>query len=110
MQASHPGWRYVPGPPLDWTVPAGICEKMTAPPAPAERTSGPARAWAEGDMAEASDRDLGVQNEFFNQARKARSRITILVNSGKRLGGRSKAFERYISILSASGGAGEAGC
>jgi len=58
-------------------------------------------------MAEASDRDLGVQNEFFNQARKSRSRITILLNSGKRLAGRIKSFDRYTLILDAGGGSEE---
>ena len=57
-------------------------------------------------MAEASDRDLGVQNDFFNLARKSRSRITILLNSGKRLAGRIKSFDRYTLILD-SGGGGE---
>jgi host factor-I protein len=58
-------------------------------------------------MAEASDRDLGVQNDFFNQARKSRSRITILLNSGKRLAGRIKSFDRYTLILDAGSGAEE---
>lgn len=58
-------------------------------------------------MAEASDRDLGVQNDFFNHARKSRSRITILLNSGKRLAGRIKSFDRYTLILDAGGGAEE---
>jgi host factor-I protein len=58
-------------------------------------------------MAEASDRDLGIQNDFFNQARKSRSRITILLNSGKRLAGRIKSFDRYTLILDAGGGAEE---
>jgi len=59
-------------------------------------------------MAEASgDRDLGVQNDFFNQARKSRSRITILLNSGKRLAGRIKSFDRYTLILDAGNGAEE---
>ena len=58
-------------------------------------------------MAEASDRDLGIQNDFFNQARKSRSRITILLNSGKRLAGRIKSFDRYTLILDAGGGTEE---
>jgi len=58
-------------------------------------------------MAEVSDRDLGIQNDFFNQARKSRSRITILLNSGKRLAGRIKSFDRYTLILDAGGGAEE---
>src|SRR5262245_46984247 len=58
-------------------------------------------------MAEASDRDLGVQNDFFNHARKSKSRITILLNSGKRLAGRIKSFDRYTLILDAGGGAEE---
>jgi len=58
-------------------------------------------------MAEASDRDLGVQNDFFNQARKSRSRITILLNSGKRLAGRIKSFDRYTLILDSGGGVEE---
>src|SRR6185295_8066903 len=58
-------------------------------------------------MAEANDRDLGVQNDFFNLARKSRSRITILLNSGKRLAGRIKSFDRYTLILDAGGGAEE---
>jgi host factor-I protein len=58
-------------------------------------------------MAEANDRDLGVQNDFFNEARKTRSRITILLNSGKRLAGRIKSFDRYTLILDSGGGAEE---
>ena len=58
-------------------------------------------------MAEANDRDLGVQNDFFNQARKTRSRITILLNSGKRLAGKIKSFDRYTLILDSGGGAEE---
>lgn len=58
-------------------------------------------------MAEASDRDLGVQNDFFNLARKSRSRVTILLNSGKRLAGRIKSFDRYTLILDSGGGAEE---
>ena len=58
-------------------------------------------------MAEASDRDLGIQNDFFNQARKSRSRVTILLNSGKRLAGQIKSFDRYTLILDAGGGTEE---
>ena len=56
---------------------------------------------------ENQDRDLSVQNEFFNEARKMRSRISILLNNGKRLAGRIKSFDRFAIILDAGGGAEE---
>ena len=58
-------------------------------------------------MPDAPDKDLSIQNDFFNLARKSRTRVTIFLASGKRLVGRIKAFDRFTIILDAGNGADE---
>lgn len=58
-------------------------------------------------MSETPEKDLSIQNDFFNQARKARTRVAIFLTSGKRLSGRIKAFDRFTIILDAGGGVDE---
>ena len=47
------------------------------------------------------DRDdaLNIQNEFFNQARKEKARVLIFLNSGRKLTGRIKSFDKFTIIL-----------
>ena len=45
-----------------------------------------------------------LQNEFFNQARRDRARVTVFLNSGKKLTGRIKGFDRFTIILDGPGG------
>jgi len=40
-----------------------------------------------------------IQNDFFNQARKEKTRVAVFLNSGKRLGGRIKSFDKYTLLL-----------
>jgi host factor-I protein len=58
-------------------------------------------------MSETTERDLSIQNDFFNQSRKLRTRVTIFLTTGKRLVGRIKSFDRFTLILDAGGGAEE---
>lgn len=58
-------------------------------------------------MPETPEKDLSIQNEFFNQARKSRARVAIFLSGGKRLVGRIKAFDRFTVILDAGGGTEE---
>lgn len=47
------------------------------------------------------DRDdsLNIQNDFFNQARKEKARVLIFLNSGRKLTGRIKSFDKFTIIL-----------
>ena len=45
-----------------------------------------------------------LQNDFFNQARRDRARVTVFLNSGKKLTGRIKGFDRFTIILDGPGG------
>src|SRR5439155_11737151 len=58
-------------------------------------------------MSESTERDLNIQNDFFNQARKMRTRVTIFLTTGKRLVGRIRSFDRFTVILDVGGGAEE---
>ena len=58
-------------------------------------------------MSEIQDREQGIQNEFLNEARKNRTRLSIFLTSGKRLTGRIKSFDRFSIVLDAGGGAEE---
>src|SRR3989442_8691469 len=58
-------------------------------------------------MSESTERDLSIQNDFFNQARKMRTRVTIFLTTGKRLVGRIKSFDRFTVILDVGGGSEE---
>lgn len=50
------------------------------------------------------DGALNVQNAFFNQARKDRTRVTIHLVNGQRLSGLIKAFDRFALILGSRSG------
>jgi host factor-I protein len=58
-------------------------------------------------MSENQDREQGVQNDFFNEARKNRTRLSIFLTNGKRLAGRIKSFDRFAIVLDAGGGVEE---
>lgn len=45
-----------------------------------------------------------LQNEFFNRARRDKSRVAVFLNSGKKLSGRIKGFDRFTIILDGPGG------
>ena len=47
------------------------------------------------------DRDdaLNIQNDFFNQARKDKARVLVFLNSGRKLTGRIKSFDKFTVIL-----------
>jgi len=47
---------------------------------------------------------LNIQNDFFNQARKDKARVLIFLNSGKKLIGRIKSFDRFTVILESGQG------
>ena len=50
-----------------------------------------------------NDNALNVQNGFFNQARKDRAPVTILLTNGERVTGTVKAFDRFTLLLDADG-------
>ena len=58
-------------------------------------------------MPDAPEKDLSIQNDFFNQVRKSHGRVTIFLANGKRLVGRIKAFDRFTVLLDAGGGTQE---
>lgn len=41
----------------------------------------------------------GIQNEFFNRARKDRALVTVFLANGKRLIGRIRAFDKFTILL-----------
>ena len=45
------------------------------------------------------DESLSIQNDFFNQARKDKARVLIFLNSGRKLTGRIKSFDKFTVIL-----------
>lgn len=46
-----------------------------------------------------TDNSLNVQNAFFNQLRKDRTRISVLLNNGQRVNGVVKSFDRFTFLL-----------
>jgi host factor-I protein len=40
-----------------------------------------------------------LQNDFFNEARKSRSVVTVFLGNGKRLTGRIKSFDKFTVLL-----------
>lgn len=46
----------------------------------------------------------GIQNEFFNRARKERSQLTVSLSDGSRLTGRLRAFDKFTILLDTSHG------
>ncbi len=47
---------------------------------------------------------LNIQNDFFNQARKDKLRVTVFLNNGKKLTGRIKSFDKFTLILDGENG------
>jgi host factor-I protein len=45
------------------------------------------------------DNSPNIQNDFFNQARKDKVRVVVFLNSGKKLVGRIKSFDKFTVIL-----------
>ena len=45
------------------------------------------------------DNSLNIQNDFFNQVRKEKVRVLIFLNSGKKLSGRIKSFDKFTVLL-----------
>jgi len=45
-----------------------------------------------------------IQNDFFKLARKDRSRLTVFLNSGKKLTGKITGFDRFTILLDGPGG------
>jgi len=45
------------------------------------------------------DNSASIQNDFFNQVRKDKARVVIYLNSGKKLMGRIKSFDKFTVIL-----------
>ena len=41
----------------------------------------------------------GIQNEYFNRARKERALVTVFLANGKRLIGRIRAFDKFTILL-----------
>ncbi|HKY33947.1 MAG TPA: RNA chaperone Hfq [Candidatus Polarisedimenticolia bacterium] len=46
-----------------------------------------------------NDNSLNVQNGFFNQIRKDRVRVTVTLNSGQRVSGMVKSFDKFTFLL-----------
>jgi host factor-I protein len=42
---------------------------------------------------------LNIQNDFFNQARKDKARVLVFLNSGRKITGRIKSFDKFTVIL-----------
>ena len=40
-----------------------------------------------------------LQNDYFNEARKSRSNVTVFLNNGKKLTGRIKSFDKFTLML-----------
>ena len=47
---------------------------------------------------------LNIQNDFFNQARKDKARVLVFLNSGRKLTGRIKSFDKFTVILESAQG------
>jgi host factor-I protein len=45
-----------------------------------------------------------IQNDYFNQVRREKKRIAVFLNSGKRLTGRIKSFDKFTILLETSQG------
>jgi len=46
-----------------------------------------------------TDNALSVQNAFFNQVRKDKTRVSILLNNGQRIAGVIKSFDKFTFLL-----------
>ena len=47
---------------------------------------------------------LNVQNGFFNQARKDHTRVTVTMNSGQKITGYVKSFDKFTFLLDTKNG------
>ncbi len=47
----------------------------------------------------ADDSQLNIQNDYFNNARKSRMRVTVVLTTGQRLSGLIRSFDRFTLIL-----------
>jgi host factor-I protein len=45
------------------------------------------------------DPSPNIQNDFFNQIRKEKARVVVYLNSGRKLTGRIKSFDKFTVIL-----------
>jgi host factor-I protein len=45
-----------------------------------------------------------IQNEFFNQARREKRRVAIFLNTGRRLTGRVRSFDKFTILLDTAQG------
>ena len=50
------------------------------------------------------DDSLNIQNDFFNQARKDKARVLVFLNSGRKITGRIKSFDKFTVIVESSQG------
>lgn len=50
------------------------------------------------------DNALNVQNGFFNQIRKDRTRVTISLNNGQRISGVVKSFDKFTLLVETRNG------
>ncbi len=50
------------------------------------------------------DNPVNIQNTFFNQARKDRSKVTLYLTNGIKLIGRIKSFDKFTVILESNNG------
>ena len=59
------------------------------------------RGLAKSGTGGAMDKDdsLNIQNDFFNQARKDKTRVLVFLNSGRKITGRIKSFDKFTVIL-----------
>ncbi|MEW5806768.1 MAG: RNA chaperone Hfq [Acidobacteriota bacterium] len=51
-----------------------------------------------------SNEGISIQNDFFNQARKEKLRITVFLNNGNKITGRIKSFDKFTLILDGENG------
>ncbi|MGH9870659.1 MAG: RNA chaperone Hfq [Candidatus Polarisedimenticolia bacterium] len=51
-----------------------------------------------------NDHALNVQNGFFNQARKDHTRVTVTMNSGQKITGYVKSFDKFTFLLDTKSG------
>ena len=45
-----------------------------------------------------------IQNEYFNQVRREKTRVAVTLNSGRRLTGRIRSFDKFTVLLESSQG------
>ena len=51
-----------------------------------------------------NDTSLNVQNGFFNQIRKDRTRVTLFLSNGQKISGVVKAFDKFTLLLDTKNG------